>query len=231
MKRNSKSIEPTGTYRVKTRAVLYFTKALAFFVLFVVAFSFLFSEAIANDFFQLLIVMNPEAIKQPVFQLAATLTLSWYLFETIILLQYNKVLWTIVLHHIVTVLVATLVLVEVYIPIGIIYGICMVSCVFPIEFLIGFRIEYGKKYPEWTRKTHQVAYYYLMFLVVVCVVGVGWTLYNGYIKDVHSISYIVFSTLSCFAWGYDDWVWAKSIWKGSQYNYEDFNFEACVLMD
>jgi hypothetical protein len=222
--RNSRSLDPEGIYRIKTKPSLIFTKFLASLILSFWALLPLMDSQPFDEYIRLFYYSDKSVIQMKFIQGAAATTLSWYLFETIMINQYYKIQWSVILHHWLTSIAALLVLMNYFLPAAILYGILLVAFVAPVLFVLGFRVQYGFQYPKFIKKACRVSYYYYSTLIISCLSLQILMLFNGIISGSYSNLYIIFITICCIGWALDDFKAAKAIKKGSEFNYEDLNF-------
>lgn len=225
LKRNSKSLDAKGNFRVQNRPALIYTKSVALLLLVCVAVWQLVKPGGFEEYVDLFYHMRPESIQAVGFQVAASLTLSWYLFETVIVMQYYKLGISSIIHHWLTIIAATLVLMGVFIPYAIWYGIVLVGFVFPVTFFQGFRVHLGHKFPKLACTSARWSFYYFAGLVLVCLVGSIALVVQGGLTGNFGVWVILAISLSIIGWVYDDFQLVKHLKQAATFNYEDLNFE------
>lgn len=222
--RTSKSIDEDGEYRIQQKASLHYIKCIVSLVLVAIAISPFFNELPFESYKRLFIELDASAIQLPFVQAAAAIMLSWYLFETVMLSQYYKIQWSVILHHWLTSMAALLILLGYFKPAALVYGFFMVAMVFPVSFIVAFRTHFGVRFPNAVQKTHKAVSNYYVFLLILCLFFEGLLLWNGIQKGVHDALYIGAIILSCIAWCYDDLKLSKSLKEASTRNYKDLDF-------
>jgi len=222
--RSSKSLDAEGNFRIQTKPALHYVKCVVSLLLTIIGLSPFFSDFPLIDYKRLFVDLDPTAIKLPFVQAAAATLLSWYFFETIMLSQYYKIQWSVIIHHWLTSIAALLVLLGFFTPAAIMYGIFMVALPFPVSFIMGFRTQFGDRFPKEINKAHSIISIYYKILLAMCISFELLLLWNGVNKEVHSMVYICAIIFCCIVWCYDDLKLAKSLKEASVRNYEDLDF-------
>lgn len=224
MRRSTRAMDPEGKYRIQSRPSLQFTKAVFAFSVAMVC----LVQLLLPNGFQVYVAhlydLDPSTARLPLFQLAAVLTLSWYLFEMAMLSQYYKIQWSVMYHHWLTALVTALMLGGHFLPAVNWYGIWIIAGPFPVNIYMGFRMQYGHRYPELTRRLAPIVANYYMLLLLVCLTGQALLITNATLRGFYGPLGVVITVLSCIVWCFDDLKFIDAVRQGRFRNYEDVVF-------
>lgn len=223
-RKSSKSLDKSGEFRIILKPSLYFVKAIAFFILFVIGL-YPFIDGNPSEYRRLFFEFDESVIQLPFVQVASATILSWYLFEIIALMQYYKIQWSTVVHHWLTAFAATIVLLGVFTPAAILYGIIMVALSFPLPLLQASRLFIGFKHPIFIKKAHLALSRYYKGLLIICIILQLLMLVHGITTGAYSNIYIATIVFCICGWCYDDLQVVKSLKHGAKRQYAQLDLQ------
>ncbi|TXB66106.1 hypothetical protein FRY74_05920 [Vicingus serpentipes] len=223
-RKSSKSLDKNGEFRIILKPSLYFAKAIAFFMLFMIGL-YPFIDGNPSEYVRLFFKFDESVIKLPFVQIASATILSWYLFEIIALMQYYKIQWSTVIHHWLTAFAAIIVLLGVFTPAAILYGIIMVALSFPLPLLQASRLFIGFKHPVFIKKAHIVLSNYYKILLIICIGLQLLMLIHGITTGAYSNLYIATIIFCICGWCYDDLQVVKSLKHGAKRKYAQLDLQ------
>lgn len=227
--RSSKSLDRSGNIRMEQMAHVQYIKGLACLIMVGASLYPFLGDDPFGEYARIFVNFDETVIHENFIQFAAAIILSWYLFETVVLLQYYRLYWSSILHHWLTSISAISILMGFFNPSAILYGLTMVAWVFPRPFVLGFRLQFGHKYPNLTSKVHRFTYFYFLGTLLVNIIGQLAMLYQGYTVGAFSITYVIIILVFIGAWCYDDAEVIKSLKSASRRAYEHLDFNRIKL--
>lgn len=203
-RRSTRAVDGGGRYRMRTRPALLYTKGVWSFVLVVVALWLLLRPGGVAVYRGLFWDMDPGAMQAPEVQLAAVLTLSWYLFEIPAQMTYHRLDVPALLHHWFTSLAAVAVLGGAHVPYAIWYGIVLLGCAFPVGLTRAFTFHQGVRRPDAVRVANRLVRAGYLVLLALGVLGTGVIVVQGVRHGTLGPLGVGLILLSVAAWVWDD---------------------------
>eukprot|EP01083_Nonionella_stella_P005260 15226_1 len=203
IKKLSHRISSDGEYRLKTVATPYFVIGIAHFSLLVIA---VITEINHPTWWRRhLIEFDKETVACVELQVVAGIVLSTHLYDLIIRFSHDRVNKSVAIHHILTVIAASQIILGLYVPFATLYGLIMVGGTFPFAFFRAFRFEFSWKYPNLTRQLFKYLFPYYVTLLVINTSGqLFLIIYGGYILGKVSLYNVVSYSIAVVFWVYHD---------------------------
>jgi hypothetical protein len=203
-RRSTEAVDGRGRYRMRTRPALLYAKGAWSFVLVVVAAWLLVRPGGLAVYRDLFWDMDPAAMRAPEVQLAAVLTLSWYLFEIPAQMTYHRLDVPALLHHWFTSMAAVAVLGGAHVPYAIWYGIVLLGCAFPVGLTRAFTFHQGVRRPDAVRLANRFVRAGYLVLLGIGVLGTGVIVVQGVRHGTLGAPGVGLIVLSVAAWVWDD---------------------------
>ena len=222
--RLTKSIDENLQYRIQIRSAVEFTKTIYnVFLCFSCSSLIIAYPDWAWEYF---IELNGDAAHfEPILHLGAMVAgfYCWVVATN----RYSKMSWPTLLHHWLSVIMATALAMEMYIPFAWWYAFTGSSMAFPMSIMLGFRTQYSFQYPEFTRKGLVMAKWWYVFIMTLNLLGQIFLILNTvlyhYNESIHlSMIIVVIICFCCFL--YDDYFLLRALHAFSQQQYELADF-------
>eukprot|EP01083_Nonionella_stella_P022705 62765_1 len=179
--RMTRRFDSDGTYRITDSASFRFTKCILRLFGCIISVTCLSSSWYYRHF----VLLDSNTNSFWAYQVLVAISFSEFACEWAISTSQfatQKTDYALDVHHILSTLVAILIMNDIYIPFATLFGIITEFWLFIAHFAIGFRIEFYDKYPNTVRLILKCATYYTICLIVVnmlCVYGfIFWAFMN-----------------------------------------------------
>jgi hypothetical protein len=223
-RRSTHSLDIAGAYRIRTRTAVLYTRSVWCLALLGVAGVLLVRPGGLEVYRALFWDMDPAAMHETEVQVAAALTLSWYLFEIPISMQYHRLNVSGLVHHWLTSAAAVAVLAGAHIPYAIWYGVVLLGGAAPVALVKAFTLHYGARRPGLTRVANGWGGRSYLALLAIGLVGTGVIVVQEWRHGTAGPLAIALICLSVCGWIWDDLRLARSLRAASIRRHELVDF-------
>lgn len=156
-------------------------------------------------------------------QTTAAIFFCSYIYALLNMNVYVNKHWTMILHHLFTVIYSVIVMHGIYIPTAIIYGF-MITFDFIIFGIEAFRYQYHTKYPELTRTLCKFLYYYYFVMLVTNITVQSWFHIYGICTGQLKWYHLLYGFFAICVWMYTDIIVLKILkeWRFQKYERLDW---------
>eukprot|EP01083_Nonionella_stella_P076697 209126_1 len=219
-KRMTKSLDAKGKFRIQIRGTIYFIKTV--WIVWINLFSTIAFIAGGDWFPNHFIWLKSSSMNYWPFQHVTASIVVFYPWE-IAANRYGKLDWSTIIHHYVASLAALWLLLGRYNPYATWYGYSGISLSWPVFFALGWRTQYGNRFPNITKKFLIYAKWHYLAVCVINFSGMGFLFFNCLVwhPGVIPLSVTITTMFAVVAWVYDDYHLYCSLHSMSKMDYAE----------
>eukprot|EP01084_Bolivina_argentea_P142699 250666_1 len=215
--RLTKSHDHYGKYRIQTRGAVFFIKFIwcnAIFIMCMYMFTY------PGWFYDHFIMMDSTTINFTMYRHMAASVIGCYSWE-LSSNRYKKLNYSVIIHHILSIIVLVFTFRGFYSPFLTWYGFCGVAVISPVHIAFTLRSTLSYKYPIWTKSIFQFALCYYPCTIILNVMGQIFLFYVAIKTGNVSIITMCIMAIAMIGWAYDDYKFLEALYIFSKLKYEN----------